>query len=54
MASCVPPIHARVSTERQERQQTIGSQLANLHRRADAEGHALAEAHDYGLRCAAA
>ena len=31
-----------------------GSQLANLHRRADAEGHALAEAHDYGLRCAAA
>jgi DNA invertase Pin-like site-specific DNA recombinase len=38
-------IHARVSTERQERQQTIDSQLASLRRWAEAEGHALAETH---------
>ncbi len=38
-------IYARVSTERQERQQSIGSQLTSLRRWAEAEGHALAEAH---------
>ena len=38
-------IYARVSTERQERQQTIDSQLASLRRWAEAEGHALAETH---------
>ena len=38
-------IYARVSTERQERQQSIDSQLAGLRRWAEAEGHALAEAH---------
>ena len=37
--------HARVSTERQERQQTIDSQLVSLRRWAEAEGHALAETH---------
>jgi site-specific DNA recombinase len=37
-------IYARVSTERQERQQTIDSQLASLRRWVEAEGHALAEA----------
>ena len=36
-------IYARVSTERQERQQSIASQLASLRRWAEAEGHALAE-----------
>ena len=38
-------IYARVSTERQERQQTIDSQLVSLRRWAEAEGHALAETH---------
>ena len=38
-------IYARVSTERQERQQTIDSQLASLRRWVEAEGHALAETH---------
>src|SRR3954454_13843663 len=38
-------IYARVSTERQERQQTIDSQLAVLRRWAETEGHALAETH---------
>src|SRR5947209_7135481 len=38
-------IYARVSTGRQERQQSIDSQLAGLRRWAEAEGHALAEAH---------
>src|SRR4051812_4010538 len=38
-------IYARVSTERQERQQSIDSQLVGLRRWAEAEGHALAEAH---------
>src|SRR4051794_3133041 len=38
-------IYARVSTERQERQQSIDSQLAGLRRWAEAEGHELAEAH---------
>src|SRR3712207_402278 len=38
-------IYARVSTERQERQQTIDSQLASLRRWAEAEGHRLAETH---------
>src|SRR3569833_2867143 len=38
-------IYARVSTERQERQQTIGSQLSALRDWADNQGHALAEAH---------
>jgi site-specific DNA recombinase len=41
----VAAIYARVSTERQERQQTIDSQLAVLRRWAEAEGHALAETH---------
>ena len=34
-------VYARVSTERQERQQTIGSQLAALRTWAEAEGHDL-------------
>src|SRR5919206_1954123 len=38
-------IYARVSTERQERQQTISSQLSALRDWADNQGHALAEAH---------
>ncbi|HEV7267617.1 MAG TPA: recombinase family protein [Falsiroseomonas sp.] len=38
-------IYARVSTERQERQQTIGSQVSALRDWAAAAGHALAEAH---------
>jgi site-specific DNA recombinase len=38
-------IYARVSTERQERQQTIDSQLAALRAWATAGGHALAEEH---------
>jgi site-specific DNA recombinase len=38
-------IYARVSTERQERQQTIDSQLAALRTWAVAGGHALAEEH---------
>src|SRR5918998_2422809 len=38
-------IYARVSTERQERQQTIGSQVSALRDWAAATGHALAEAH---------
>jgi site-specific DNA recombinase len=38
-------IYARVSTERQERQQTIGSQVSALRDWADSQGHALAEAH---------
>jgi DNA invertase Pin-like site-specific DNA recombinase len=38
-------IYARVSTERQERQQTIGSQVSALRDWADNQGHALAEAH---------
>src|SRR5215212_7049201 len=38
-------IYARVSTERQERQQTIGSQICALREWADARGHVLAEAH---------
>jgi site-specific DNA recombinase len=38
-------IYARVSTERQERQQTIDSQLAALRAWASAQGHALAERH---------
>src|SRR3712207_6237535 len=38
-------IYARVSTERQERQQTIGSQVSALRNWAAAGGHALAEAH---------
>ena len=38
-------IYARVSTERQEQQQTIGSQVAALRDWAAARGHALAEAH---------
>ena len=41
----VAAIYARASTERQERQQTIDSQLAVLRRWAEAEGHALAETH---------
>ncbi len=38
-------IYARVSTERQERQQTIGSQVFALRGWAAAAGHVLAEAH---------
>src|SRR5918911_3434165 len=38
-------IYARVSTERQERQQTIDSQLAALRAWASAQGHSLAEQH---------
>src|SRR3954466_9547275 len=38
-------IYARVSTERQERQQTIGSRVSALRDWADNQGHALAEAH---------
>src|SRR3954469_15339161 len=38
-------IYARVSTERQERQQTITSQLAILHGWCDAAGYELSEAH---------
>ena len=38
-------LYARVSTERQERQQTIGSQLAALRGWAAANGHPLAEEH---------
>lgn len=38
-------IYARVSTERQEQQQTIGSQVAALRDWAAARGHVLAEAH---------
>src|SRR5688500_13251099 len=38
-------IYARVSTERQERQQTIDSRLASLRRWVEAEGHALTETH---------
>lgn len=38
-------IYARVSTERQERQQTIAGQLSALRDWAAAGGHALAEAH---------
>jgi site-specific DNA recombinase len=38
-------LYARVSTERQERQQTIESQLAALRAWAVAGGHALAEEH---------
>src|ERR687886_3023283 len=38
-------IYARVSTERQERQQTIGSQVSALRDWAGAQGHVLAEAH---------
>src|SRR5690349_9026991 len=38
-------IYARVSTERQEQQQTIGSQVATLRDWAAARGHVLAEAH---------
>src|SRR5919205_1875251 len=37
--------YARVSTERQERQQTIDSQLAALRAWASAQGHSLAEQH---------
>ena len=38
-------IYARVSTERQERQQTIHSQLAALQAWVVAQGHALSDAH---------
>jgi site-specific DNA recombinase len=38
-------IYARVSTERQERQQTITSQLAALHTWCEAAGYELSEAH---------
>ena len=38
-------IYARVSTERQEQQQTIGSQVATLRDWAAARDHVLAEAH---------
>ncbi|MBV1800394.1 recombinase family protein [Siccirubricoccus sp. G192] len=38
-------IYTRVSTERQERQQTIGSQVSALRDWAAAQGHVLAEAH---------
>jgi site-specific DNA recombinase len=38
-------IYARVSTERQEQQQTIGSQVAALRDWTAARGHVLAEAH---------
>src|ERR687884_1189357 len=38
-------IYARVSTERQERQQTIESQLAALRAWAEAEGHELSDRH---------
>ena len=38
-------LYARVSTERQERQQTIDSQLATLRGWVGAEGHQLAEEH---------
>ena len=38
-------LYARVSTERQERQQTIDSQLATLRNWVGAEGHQLAEEH---------
>ncbi len=38
-------IYARVSTERQERQQTIASQISALRNWATAQGHALADAH---------
>ena len=38
-------VYARVSTERQERQQTIDSQLAALRAWAEAEGHDLNDRH---------
>src|ERR1700712_2014374 len=38
-------IYARVSTERQERQQTIASQLSALRGWVNAQGHVLADAH---------
>jgi site-specific DNA recombinase len=38
-------VYARVSTERQERQQTIDSQLAALRAWAQAAGHELSDAH---------
>jgi site-specific DNA recombinase len=38
-------IYARVSTERQERQQTIDGQLAALHAWARDAGHELNDAH---------
>src|SRR3954451_14755551 len=38
-------IYARVSTERQERQQTIESQLAALRAWAEAEGHEMNDSH---------
>jgi site-specific DNA recombinase len=38
-------IYARVSTERQERQQTIGSQVSALRDWASTQGHVLIEAH---------
>ena len=38
-------IYARVSTERQECQQTIDSQLAALHAWVQAQSHALSDAH---------
>jgi len=37
--------YARVSTERQERQQTIDSQLAALHAWAAAQGHPVSDEH---------
>src|SRR5215213_5772159 len=40
-------IYARVSTERQERQQTIDSQLTALRAWAAEQGHTLAESHVY-------
>src|SRR3954462_14273264 len=41
-------LSARVSTERQERQQTIDSQLAALRAWAEAQGHSLVEQHVFG------
>src|SRR3954449_3808699 len=40
-------IYARVSTERQERQQTIDSQLAALRAWAEAQGHSLVAQHAF-------
>lgn len=40
-------LYARVSTERQERHQTIDSQLAALHAWVEATGHDLAEEHAF-------
>ena len=40
-------IYARVSTERQEQQQTINSQVAALRDWAAVQGHVLAEAHAF-------